>query len=213
MKYLFQGDSITDCGRGDHKNPCATGAGYVRLLEAELTAMGECEVMNTGVTGDKVTNLLVRWKQDCLNLEPDVLTILIGVNDVWNEVSRHYGVDAALYEEVYRILLRETRAALPATRIILMGSYVTHGYVTDPEWDTFQREVGLRREITHRLAEEFGLEYVDLQQAFDEAQQKYPAQHWSWDGVHPTAAGHWVIARAWKKVFRMGIKTGEGNRS
>ena len=86
MRYLFQGDSITDCGRGDYKNPHATGGGYVRLLEAELTALGDCEVMNTGVSGDKVTNLLVRWKPDCLNLKPDVVTILIGVNDVWNEI-------------------------------------------------------------------------------------------------------------------------------
>lgn len=202
MRYLFQGDSITDCGRGDHGDPYATGCGYVRLLEAELTAMGDCKVMNSGVTGDRVTNLLARWKRDCLNLEPDVLTILIGVNDVWNEICRHYGVHASLFEEVYRILLRETRAALPACRIILMGAYVVHGTVTDPEWDTFYSQVKIRREIACRLAEEYGLEYVDLQQAFDAAQQAYPAEHWSWDGVHPTAAGHWVIARAWKNSVK-----------
>ena len=70
------------------------------------------------------------------------------------------------------------------------------------EWDTFYSQVKIRREIACRLAEEYGLEYVDLQQAFDAAQQAYPAEHWSWDGVHPTAAGHWVIARAWKNSVK-----------
>lgn len=201
MKYLFQGDSITDCGRGDHGDPHATGRGYVRLLEAELMAMdGDCEVLNGAISGDRVPRLLARWKEDCLNLKPDVLTILIGVNDVWHELGeRHCGVAPALFEEVYRILLRETKAALPEIRIILMGAYLTHGTATDGQWDTFYGEVKTRREIAFRLAEEFGLEYVDLQQAFDEAEKRLPANHWTVDGVHPTAAGHWLIAQAWKK--------------
>lgn len=147
-----------------------------------------------------MTSLLARWKKDCLNLKPDVLTILIGVNDVWHELGEnHCGVAPALFEEVYRILLRETKTALPETRIILMSAYLTHGTATDQLWDTFYGEVKTRRETARRLAEEFGLEYVDLQQAFDEAEKKFPASHWTVDGVHPTAAGHWLIAQAWKK--------------
>lgn len=199
MRYLFQGDSITDCGREDYENPYATGCGYPRLLEAELTAReGDCEVMNCGISGSRVVDLLARWKKDCLNLKPDVLTILIGVNDVWHELGNRNGVDAPLFEEVYRMVLRQTKHSLPGTRIILMGAYVIHGTATDPEWETFSGEVKARREITCRLAEEFGLEYVDLQQVFDEAQKKEPAEHWAADGVHPTAAGHWLIAQAWK---------------
>lgn len=202
MKYLFQGDSITDCGRGNHENPYATGAGYVRFLEAELMSEdGDCEVMNGGVSGNRIVDLLARWKKDCLNLEPDVLTILVGVNDVWHELDKQKGVSKGLFEEVYRILLRETKNVLPDTRIILMGAYLMHGPVTDPEWEVFNSEVALRRDVARRLAGEYRLDYVDLQAAFDEAQKKFPASRWSADGVHPTAAGHKIIARAWKNVL------------
>ena len=201
MRYLFQGDSITDCGRGDYGNPYATGCGYPRLLEADLMAQdGDCEVMNCGISGNRVVDLLARWKRDCLNLKPDVITILIGVNDVWHEFGNHDGVSVLLFEEVYRILLRETFAALPQTRLILMGAYVMPGPATTPDWDVFSGEVAARREVTRKLAEEFGLTYVDLQEAFDEAQKKFPAQRWTGDGVHPTAAGHEVIAVAWKQA-------------
>lgn len=200
MRYLFQGDSITDCNRGNHEDPYATGMGYARLLEAELMAEDDgCEVLNCGISGNRVVDLLARWKKDCINLKPDVLTILIGVNDVWHELSRQTGVDAGLFEEIYRILLRETLTALPGIRIILMGAYLLHGPAADPEWDIFWSEVKKRRDITRKLAEEFKLEYVDLQEAFDRAQEKFPAGQWTADGVHPTAAGHRVIAEAWKK--------------
>ncbi len=201
MRYLFQGDSITDCKRENHENPYATGCGYVRLLEAELTAKGCCEVMNCGISGSKVTNLLARWKVDCLNLRPDILTILIGVNDVWHELKKQSGVSPALFEEVYRILLRESRETLPEARMILMGAYVIRGSATDPDWETFWREVKIRRDITCGLAEEFQLDYIDLQQAFDRAQQEFPTKQWTVDGIHPTAAGHWLIAQAWKSCI------------
>ncbi|MCM1231688.1 MAG: SGNH/GDSL hydrolase family protein [Ruminococcus flavefaciens] len=198
MRYLFQGDSITDSGRGTQADPHSTGCGYVRLLEAELTATEDCEVLNCGIGGNQTPGLLARWKRDCLNLKPDVLTVLIGVNDVWHELSEQCGVSLTLFEEVYRILIRESRAALPNLKIVLMGAYVNHGTATDGQWETFSREVKARRDITRRLAEEFQLDYIDLQQVFDDALQSYPADHWTADGVHPTAAGHWLIAQAWK---------------
>ena len=202
MRYLFQGDSITDCGRGNYEDPYAMGSGYPRLLEAELTAeSNECDVMNCGISGSRVVDLLARWKKDCLNLKPDVVTILIGVNDVWHELGTQNGVSVPLFEEVYRIVLRETLAALPKVRIILMGAFVNHGTATDPQWDVFYNEVKARRDVTRKLAEDFGTDYIDLQQVFDEAEKKYPASHWTRDGVHPTAAGHWLIAGSWKKAL------------
>ena len=198
MRYLFQGDSITDAGRTDYTDPHNMGTGYPRLLEADLTLTEDCDVMNCGISGSRVVDLLARWKKDCLNLKPDVLTIFIGVNDVWHELGNQNGVAPGLFEEVYRILLRETREALPDTRVILMGAFVEHGPATDPDWEVFSREVGIRREITRKLAEEFQLGYVDLQRVFDEAQEVFPVSHWTGDGVHPTAAGHKLIARAWK---------------
>ncbi len=203
MRYLFQGDSITDCGRGDYNNPFAMGMGYPRFLEAELTSGPEENVvMNCGISGNRVVDLLARWKKDCLNLKPDVLTILIGVNDVWHEYGGQNGVDPDLFEEVYRILIRETKAALPDTRIVLMGAYATHGTVTDGAWEYFDGGVRARRERTRKVAEEFGVEFIDLQKAFDNAQKVIPAQRLTADGVHPTAAGHRLIAKTWMENLK-----------
>ncbi len=201
MRFLFQGDSITDAGRDNYESPYATGTGYPRLLEADISfAQSGHEILNCGISGNRVVDLLARWKKDCLNLKPDVLTILIGVNDVWHELNWENGVSAEVFEQVYRILLKETLKALPDIRIILMGAYVIHGEATDENWDVFDSEVRMRRDITRKLAEEFHLSYVDLQEAFDKAQEKEAAVHWSQDGVHPTAAGHKLIAQAWKEA-------------
>ena len=117
MRYLFQGDSITDAGRANYEDPHSMGSGYPRLLEADLTFGQNCEVMNCGISGSRVVDLLARWKKDCLNLKPDVLTIFIGVNDVWHELGgRCNGVSPELFEDVYRILLREAQKALPGIR-------------------------------------------------------------------------------------------------
>ncbi len=200
MRYLFQGDSITDAGREDHGDPFSMGGGYPKLLEAELSAGNQCEVMNCGISGNRVVDLLARWKPDCLHLKPDVLTILIGVNDVWHELNWGNGVDAPVFEEVYRILLKETQKNLPDTQVILMGAYVTHGEATDLNWDVFYRQVEIRRDITRRLAEEFGLKFIDLQEAFDQAAETIPVNQLTADGVHPTERGHRLIADTWKRA-------------
>ncbi len=202
MKFLFQGDSITDAGRTDRDNPQSLGAGYPLLLAADLTYRHpEHEVLNTAISGNRIPDLLARWKKDCLNLKPDVLTILIGVNDVWHELGSQNGVSPALFEELYNILLRETKAALPNTRLILMGAYVCHGDATNENWDCFSKEVGIRREITRKLAAAYHADFVDLQKEFDKAANQIPMQHWTADGVHPQLAGHRLIADAWKAAY------------
>lgn len=202
MRFLFQGDSITEARRANCDDPKELGSGYVRMLASDLTCRhADYEVLNTGVGGNRVTDLLPRWRRDCLELYPDVLTILIGINDVWHELICQNGVEAPLFEEVYRILLRETSSALPRTRIILMGAYVMHGSATDENWNYFERETAMRREITQKLAEEYGATYLDLQKIFEKALERCPETYWTGDGVHLTPAGHWLIAQAWKGVY------------
>ena len=199
---LFQGDSITDAGR-TRNDPQNLGPGYAGLIGAELdcTYPLEYTVLNRGISGNRVTDLYARWKIDCLNLKPDILTILIGVNDVWHELNYQNGVEVEKYEKIYRMLLDETKAALPDLKIILMEPYLAKGTATEEKWDIFSREVEARRDVVRRLAKDYGLTLIPLQEIFDGAEKKAPAAWWTADGVHPTRAGHELIARNWMKYF------------
>ena len=211
MRILFQGDSITDCLRSSYDSGAFVGSGYPCLIPADLCLnRTDIEVLTCGISGNHVTNLLACWKKDCINLRPDVISILIGVNDVWHEQSHQDGVDAELFEETYRVLLRYTKRMLHETKLILLGAYLTHGTATDgTQWDRFYKEVALRNAITRRLAAEFGSEFLDLQKIFDEACEMFPPEHWTQDGVHPTAAGHRLIANAWEKKMQPTLMTAE----
>ena len=210
MKLLFIGDSITDSTRANREDPHSTGRGYVFLLESELTAQGEAyEVLNCGVSGNRVVDLLARIKKDCINLQPDVITVLVGVNDVAHELYHQNGVGPALFEEVYRILLREMKAALPKVKFILMAPYLLHGSLSDPYFEDFAQGVAEYGKIACRLAREFDAEFIDLQREFDLALEKASTEHWSKDGVHPTPAGHTVIAAAWKQAFTAWLRKEE----
>lgn len=199
---LFQGDSITDAGR-NFSNPQDLGPGYAGLIGAELdcTYPQQYTVLNRGIGGNRVVDLYARWKADCLNLKPDILTILIGVNDVWHELSYQNGVEADRYEKFYRMLLDETKAALPDVKIILMEPYLVKGTATEENWGYFSSEVAIRRDAVRRIAKDYQLELVPLQEIFDEACKNTPASWWTADGVHPTRAGHALIARNWMQYF------------
>ena len=119
-------------------------------------------------------------------------------------------MDAESFEEAYRVLLRYTKRMLLETKLILLGAYLTHGTATDgTQWDGFYKEVALRNAITRRLAAEFGAEFLDLQRFFDEACEKLPPEHWTQDGVHPTAAGHRLIANAWEEKMQPALTAAE----
>ena len=199
---LFQGDSITDAGR-NFNNPQDLGLGYAGLIGAELdcTYPQQYAILNRGIGGNRVVDLYARWKVDCLNLKPDILTILIGVNDVWSELSCQNGVEADRYEKFYRMLLDEAKAALPNMKIILMEPYLVKGTATEENWAYFSSEVAIRRETVRKIAKDYQLELVPLQEIFDEACKKAPASWWTADGVHPTRAGHALIARNWMQYF------------
>jgi len=197
IKVLFQGDSITDVGRS-RENDRLSGSGYATLVAARLgyDFPGEYECVNRGIGGNRVVDLYARWRIDALNLAPDIITILIGVNDVWHDVNERWnGVEAERFEEMYDMLLSYTQAKLPETRVIVLEPFVLHGTATDPHWEYFSKEVPLRAQAAKQVAEKHGCAFVPLQQDFDAACEKAPASHWAADGVHPTAAGHELIAR------------------
>lgn len=197
IKVLFQGDSITDVGRCRDYDP-HSGAGYPTLVAARLAyeAPGAYECVNRGISGDRVVDLYARWRTDALNLNPDIISILIGVNDVWHDLDgRWNGVEAERFEQVYDMLLSYTEQKRPNTRVIILEPFCLHGTATDQNWDYFSKEVPLRAEAARRVAEKHGCTFIPLQKDFDEACKIAPASHWLMDGVHPNAAGHELIAR------------------
>jgi lysophospholipase L1-like esterase len=202
---LFQGDSITDCGRNRDEAAIANsmpalGGGYPHLCATRLRtdyADQDLQIFNRGISGNRVVDLFGRWKEDCLNLKPGLISILIGVNDTWHEFARQTGVSVAKYERVYRDILRETREVLPETKLVLCEPFVLlHGAVAS-EW---LPEIKQRRKIVRQLASEFEAIFVPLQDAFDKAAQNTGPEYWLKDGVHPTPAGHQLITDQWLKA-------------
>ena len=199
---LFQGDSITDVGRS-RSNDNERGLGYPHLLTAQigLDAPEEYCFINRGISGNRIVDLYARIKADFINLNPDFLSILIGVNDVWHELGNRNGVDAEKFEMVYSLLIDEIQKACPDIKILLMEPFVLPGTATAENIEYFQSEVSLRAEAVRRVAEKFNTGFLPLQQLFDAACEKAPADYWLSDGVHPTAFGHEMIARAWYEKF------------
>lgn len=201
---LFQGDSITDCGRSRERpgpnSAESLGRGYAFLAAANLLADfpgGSLQVFNRGISGNKVTDLADRWKSDCLDLRPTVVSILIGVNDTWHGTGKgtpETGVPLDVYESLYRKVIGETLDTLAGVRLVLCEPFVLRcGAVTDAWFP----EIDQRRAIVKALADEHGATFVPFQSAFDQAADRAPASYWAADGVHPTLAGHLLMARTW----------------
>ncbi|MDD6734942.1 MAG: SGNH/GDSL hydrolase family protein [Clostridiales bacterium] len=200
---LFQGDSITDCGRSYEDNEYL-GIGYPHLTAAELgfENPGSYRFYNRGISGNRIVDVYARIKADIINLKPDIMSILIGVNDVWHELSSQNGVDAEKYFKIYSMLIEEVKAVLPDVKIMIMEPYVLKGRATCENWDYFKTEVSKRAEKAKEIAEKYGLKFVPLQDVFDGASRLAPPEYWSADGVHPTKFGHELIKREWIKAFR-----------
>ena len=200
---LFQGDSITDCSRSresaEANNLSALGLGYAKMAAAELLSQRPAEGLaffNRGISGNRIVDLYARIKGDCINLSPNLVSILIGVNDTWHEYPGKNGVAVPKFERVYRALLNEIREAQPKVKFVLCEPFVLKCGVVTAEWVA---EMDQRRAVVCKLAQEFGTAYVRFQSLFDEAVRLAPPEYWAADGVHPTAAGHMLMARAWLK--------------
>ena len=194
QKIVFIGDSITDAGRLGAAAPY--GDGYVNLVDMLLVACYpelDLVVVNRGIAGDTVRDLAGRWERDVLAERPDWLSIMIGVNDVWRAWgSNPYDyVPLPEYETTLRDLLDQAQAG--GARLILMTPYV----IEPDRRDLMRRQLDLYGAVVKRLAEEYGAILVDVQAAFDAALEQHEPGYWSGDRVHPTTAGHAVIARAW----------------
>ncbi len=204
---LFQGDSITDCGR-DRANSGSMGSGYAGLVKSYLSyeCPNEYVFNNKGISGNRIVDLYARIKSDFINLKPDYASIYIGVNDAWHEINSKNGVDTEKFEKIYTMLIDEVKAALPNIKLMIIAPYVLEGTATvdaeNPQKiELFRKDVAEKAEVCRKMAEKYGLPLIELQPAFDKALESAPANYWTGDGVHPTAAGHEIIKRLWLDAF------------
>ena len=204
---LFQGDSITDAGREKEKelpnNPASFGHGYAFLAASFLlNALPEkqLEIYNRGISGNKVYQLADRWQKDCLDLKPDVLSILIGVNDYWHKRNGKYNGTIEIYENDYRALLNRTVDALPGIKLVLCEPYyLLNTSAVDETWVEPMKQY---QAVAKKMANEFDALWVPYQKVYDEAIKHAPATYWSHDGVHPAMPGAQLMAEAWLQVVK-----------
>ncbi len=201
--FLFQGDSITDGNRSrDDDWNHLMGHGYAYLIASRLWfdyPKEELFFVNRGISGDKVTDLSSRWQEDTLAIQPDVLSILIGINDVEKAIEGDTSFSAESYEREYRALLAQTKKALPGVTLILCEPFILPVGRVKESFKLYQEEVKKRQVVVKKLASIYQAVFVSLQAAFNEALSSAPAEYWVWDGIHPMPAGHELIARQWLK--------------
>lgn len=205
---LFQGDSITDAGRKRSDQNFNTvnhlGFGYVLHAAAKLLtaqAAQQLKIYNKGISGNKVYQLADRWVDDCLGLKPNVLSILIGVNDYWHKHNGQYSGTPSVYENDFRALLERTKTSLPNIQLVIGEPFAVRNVKAVDE--TWYPEFDEYRVAAKKIAKEFGAVFIPYQSVFDEAVKTVPGSYWTPDGVHPTLPGAKLMADAWLKATKM----------
>ena len=205
---LFQGDSITDAARSREKD-FLSGHGYATMVKGFIgnSHPEKYTFLNRGISGNRVTDVYARIKNDIINLAPDYMSILIGVNDVWHEFSYKNGVKTDKFEKIYTMLIEEVKEALPDIKLMILEPFVLRGTATAQNEDyedlypLFRADVEEKAKAARRVAEKFSIPFVELQDKFDAVYNPELPDYWLYDGVHPTAAGHMLIAQEWLKCF------------
>lgn len=206
LTVLFQGDSITDAGRDrGHYYPNdakGMGLGYVFNIVSHIMAHHpdtDWTMYNRGISGNKVYQLADRWNDDCMQLQPDVLSILIGVNDFWHKLNGNYNGTPAIYEKDLRALLDRTLKQYPDVKLVLGQPFAVKGgtAITEkwfPEFNAYQK-------AAEKIAKDYDAVWIPYQEVFDNALKKAPASYWCPDGVHPSIPGAFLMAEAWIQGF------------
>jgi len=206
VRILFQGDSITDSGRsrGNYypNQGKGLGGGYVYQVAADILGTNpgaEIAIYNRGISGNKVYQLAERWEDDCLQLKPDVLSLLIGVNDFWHTLTNNYPGTADSFETDLRDLLTRTRNSYPDIKIMMAEPFTVTGgtAISDawyPEFHKYQKAV-------KKISEEQNAVFLPLQALFSEALKAAPVSFWCPDGVHPSIAGSYLMKQVWMEAL------------
>ena len=195
---LFQGDSITDAGRRRNiKKPNDSGAlgrGYAAMIAGDLLADNPelgLQIYNRGISGNKIPDLAKRWKEDCIDLKPAVLSIMIGINDYWHTIAfgKKYKATVQDYETGFKKLIEDTVKELPNVKIVICEPFELRNWkVFDPY-----------RKAAKKIADDMKLTFVPFHTAFMKAVKSKgtDGKFWAWDGIHPSIAGHSLMRKTW----------------
>lgn len=198
---LFQGDSITDAGRS-RENDSDLGRGYASMISAWFSAMypkKNVKFLNRGISGNRVKDLKARWQEDCIDLKPNLVSILIGINDCWRRYDSNDPTSPESFERDYRNILNQIRNDLADTKIILLEPFVLPVPEDRKEW---REDLDPKIHIVRELAREYNTYYLPLDGIFAQASVLAKADFWAADGVHPTQAGHALIAQKWLELVQ-----------
>lgn len=217
MKILFQGDSVTECSRDKtQKNPNMNlGEGYVNLIASHLTfEKPNFKIYNKGISGNRICDIYSRWIEDTLNIDFDILSVLCGINDVGFGLRLNMGADCEKFQFVYDRMLYEVKQRKPDAKIVLMEPFLLKIDCYHPEygndifrdWDIWSEEIQKRGRIVKELSKKYNTVFVPLYDEFQKLSEKFGADHFSHDCIHPKPAGHEFIARKWieccKEIIR-----------
>ena len=205
---VFQGDSITDSGRKkddlNYNTAGSFGNGYAMIAASDLLFKGadkNLKIYNRGISGNKVYQLAERWEKDCLELKPDVLSILIGVNDFWHTLVNNYKGTVKSYSDDMSALLKLTKEKIPNIKLVIGEPFALPGIKSvDEKWYPVFDEY---RSAARQIAQNFDAVFIPYQSIFDEAKRSAPGVYWTHDGVHPTLAGAHLMAHAWLKAVKI----------
>lgn len=204
LTFLFQGDSITDGNRGRNLDPNhIMGHGYAYSIASRIGAdfpEAGFTFYNRGISGNKITDLQKRWETDTLNLKPDVLSILIGINDTGATINKPAeATTVEEFESIYRTLLTDCRRANPEILFVLGIPFVYPVGKRAENFEKWRDDTNNRQAVIRKLAGEFDAVVVDYPAVFEKAFKKAATEYWIWDGIHPTVFAHELMAREWMK--------------
>ncbi|TXK19013.1 GDSL-type esterase/lipase family protein [Homoserinibacter sp. GY 40078] len=190
---LFIGDSITDAGR--RTDPEGLGDGYVRRVAESFAQRGDQrEIVNRGISGDRIGDLRDRWETDVLALAPSTLSVYVGINDTWRRFDHGVVTEAEHFEAVYRGMLEEAVAG-SAPRLVLVEPFLTPVRDEQHEW---LGDLEGKRDAVAALASAFQAAFVPLHRILTNAAAHHGPEAIAADGVHPTPLGSELIAEAWE---------------
>lgn len=204
---LFQGDSITDAGRS-YADASHLGSGYPALTAAWFSALHpekRVRFFNRGISGNRVKDLRERWTADCLDLKPTWVSILIGVNDTWRRYDANDPTSPEAFESAYRHILQQTKRM--GAQLILCEPFVLP---VPEDRKTWRVDLDPKIAVVRRLSRDYHAICIPFDDIFTRAATRREPEFWAADGVHPSAAGHALMAQKWLEA--VGALAADGSR-